>query len=143
MSNQKFKLVHKDHPVLRMVADPVEDREIGTLRGQMYWLDKLRKHLKGAAIAGPQLGDKRRWFIWPLGLVINPKIVVADETTSKVIESCLSFPGLGVPVERPNKISVVYTNEYGTKTFTMMDGQTARVFQHELDHLQGICIDTK
>lgn len=68
----------------------------------------------------------------------NPKIVSYSNKTNILEEGCLSFPGLMVKIKRPEEIRVRFQTPSGatdTKTFT---GLTARIFQHELDHLDGI-----
>jgi peptide deformylase len=53
-------------------------------------------------------------------------------------EGCLSHPGLFVKIKRPRRIKVRYTEPNGHTTTRVFDGITARVFQHELDHLNGV-----
>ena len=55
-------------------------------------------------------------------------------------ERCLSLPGLSIPIERATWIKVQYTTLTGTKIESKLTGFPARVFQHELDHLDGILI---
>ncbi len=141
MSKQKFQFVPPDWPTLRQVAEPVKDFEVVTLKESLYWLHKLRKAAKGAAIAAPQLGDSRRWFVWDRGLVINPEILDHGFGTAKAMEKCLSFPGVEVPIERYVAIRVKYVDENEKVQEWTLNDLTARVFQHELDHLNGICID--
>jgi peptide deformylase len=69
----------------------------------------------------------------------NPSLLTYTPNTTKMEEGCLSFPDLFLQVERPESITVEYqdyTGERKTATFT---GMTARCFQHELDHMHGIC----
>ena len=69
--------------------------------------------------------------------IINPIIVDIDTEGIKAFEGCLSFPHLYLNVTRPASIKVRFadvTGEVHTKTFS---GMTARIFQHEYDHLQG------
>lgn len=138
---QKFFIIPADRAELRQTCDPVKGEDISTLKGHMYWLNKLRKRLNGAAIAAPQLGDTRRWFIWERGLVINPEIRDHGIATAKQFESCLSFPKLSSPRERYITIEVKYLDENGHTQFKQFQHLEARIFQHELDHLNGICID--
>ena len=68
----------------------------------------------------------------------NPRIVNASAETELLEEACLSFPGVNVKIKRPKEIRVRFQMPSGltdTKTFS---GLTARTFQHELDHLNGI-----
>lgn len=95
----------------------------------------------GIGLSANQCGLPYRVFIMhgvELIPCFNPRIVDVSEETIVMEEGCLSFPDLYVKVKRPKKIKVRYADINGeivTKTF---DGITARVFQHELDHLDGI-----
>ncbi len=140
---QKFFLIPNDRPELRQVSDPVKTEDIETLKKHLYWLDKFRKKLNGAAISGPQLGDTRRWFVWEKGLVINPEIKEHGFALETKFEKCLSFPNIEVPVSRHQTIYTKFIDENGHAQFKTFQDLEARVFQHELDHLNGICIDTK
>ena len=98
-------------------------------------------HHNGLAIAANQVGLPYRVFVIRGDEIItcfNPTIV--DESTETIVleEGCLSFPGLFVKVKRPKKIKVRYTEPNGETVTQIFDGFTARVFQHELDHLNGI-----
>jgi peptide deformylase len=73
---------------------------------------------------------------------INPEIIEADGNEMD-IEGCLSFPDLWLRVRRAEKIKVRYYNAVGGEVETEFTGLMARVFQHERDHLDGICYDTR
>lgn len=141
MKNQKFQLVTSDHPALRAVAEAVEPADRMVLKDQLYWLQKLRKKLKGAGLAAPQLGDSRRWFVWERGLVVNPTILQHGYELHEEQEGCLSFPGLKVWIKRPKRCRVTYLDENGDVVTLDLDGHESTIFQHEVDHLDGKCID--
>jgi len=70
--------------------------------------------------------------------IFNPKIVHQSDEVNLDIEGCLSFPGLGVKLKRPNEIRIRfadYNGEIQTQKFHML---TARIASHEIDHLNGI-----
>ena len=95
----------------------------------------------GLGLAANQIGLPYRAFAITGEQIIvcfNPKIV--DFSTEKVYleEGCLSFPGLFVKVKRPRSVRVRYTEPNGNVVTKTFEGMTARVFQHELDHLDGI-----
>lgn len=69
---------------------------------------------------------------------INPRIINSSAEINKSDEGCLSFPGLYLKIERPEWIEVEFTNEEGVIQQMRLEGLTARCFQHELDHLNGI-----
>jgi peptide deformylase len=95
----------------------------------------------GIGLAAPQLGFKLRVFAMraePNIVCFNPRIVMPSTEELYLEEGCLSFPGLIVKVKRPRHVRVRFQDanaEMQTETYT---GMAARVFQHELDHLDGI-----
>jgi peptide deformylase len=69
--------------------------------------------------------------------VFNPKIVDSSEGEVLAEEGCLTFPGLFVKIKRPSVIRVRYTTHTGVTDTIKFEGMTARIFQHEYDHLNG------
>jgi peptide deformylase len=100
------------------------------------------KEYSGLGLAANQCGIFQRVFV--IGTdqfqiaCINPKIISSSAEVEKTPEGCLSFPGLSLKIERPKSIEVEFTTENGEVKQLKMDGLTARCFQHELDHLNGI-----
>lgn len=97
----------------------------------------------GAGIAANQLGLKHRCFAMksnPIIVAFNPKIVDTSEEMIELEEGCLSIPGLNVKIKRPRSIRVRYTEPNGNVVTQKFTDLTARIFQHELDHLNGILI---
>lgn len=96
----------------------------------------------GLGLAATQCGVFQRVFI--IGFqdfaitCINPKIIKASEKFEKDDEGCLSFPGLMFKINRSASIDVEFTTEEGEVKQLTLTGVTARCFQHELDHLNGI-----
>jgi peptide deformylase len=95
----------------------------------------------GLGLAANQLGLPYRAFVIksnPVIAVFNP--IIVDASTEKVYleEGCLSYPGLAIKVKRPKKIKVRYTQPNGEVVTKVFEGLTARIFQHEMDHLDGI-----
>jgi peptide deformylase len=96
----------------------------------------------GLGLAANQVGVSYRIFAMrgaPENFVcFNPKIVLPSSEQVILEEGCLTYPGLLVKIKRSQHIKVRFRTPNGetlTKTFT---GMTARIFQHELDHLDGI-----
>lgn len=96
----------------------------------------------GLGLAANQVGVPYRIFAMrgaPENFVcFNPKIVLPSSEQVILEEGCLTYPGLLVKIKRSQHIKVRFRTPNGetlTKTFT---GMTARIFQHELDHLDGI-----
>lgn len=95
----------------------------------------------GAGLAANQLGLPYRAFVIkadPIICCFNPKIVDVGEETAILEEGCLSFEGDYVKVKRPRRIKVRFTRPNGEVVTEKFIDFTARVFQHELDHLDGI-----
>jgi len=138
-----MKLVDRNDPILTKECekfdfnsppfDPVEfSRD----------LVKFMYESNGVGLAANQVGVPYRIFAMrgsPENFVcFNPKIVQPSEQEVVLEESCLSYPGLIVKVKRPQHVRVRFAmpnGEIRTDTFT---GMTARIFQHEMDHLDGI-----
>lgn len=100
----------------------------------------------GIGLSANQLGIKERMFVMRAQNIIgciNPIIVDASTKTVKLEEGCLSFPKLIIPVVRPKTIKVRFMDPAGEVHTEIYDGMTARIFQHELDHLNGRCFITK
>ena len=118
---------------------------------QLYELlrDKMIEN-KGVGLSACQLGIMTRVFVIGnpsdpdsvIG-VFNPRIVDYDEETVSYEEGCLSYPGLFVKIKRPRGIRVRYRGWDGEAGTTRYEGYTARVFQHEYDHLNGITFHSR
>lgn len=96
---------------------------------------------EGLGISANQVGLPYRAFAIKAEKIIvcfNPIIVDISEETVYLEEGCLSFPNLYVKIKRPRTIKVRYTEPNGNVVTNKYDGMTARVFMHELDHLNGV-----
>lgn len=107
---------------------------------------KLMFENNGIGLAAPQVGVNKRVFV--MGNQQRSYICVNPEVTStsgsrRDLEGCLSFPGLWLNVERPETITVKYQDILGRVQEHEFTGLAARVFQHELDHLNGVCFVNK
>ncbi|HJJ54567.1 MAG TPA: peptide deformylase [Methanocorpusculum sp.] len=96
----------------------------------------------GVGLAAPQVGISQRFFVMNAGdkvrKIINPEIVQYGSALAEMEEGCLSIPGIHKKVRRPRRIIVKYTDETGATVEEKLKDFTARVFQHEYDHLDGI-----
>lgn len=106
----------------------------------------------GIGLAANQIGITKRVFVMgshnipgfptPFAL-FNPRII---ETSTEMIldqEGCLSYPGLFLAVKRPSWVVAEYQNSKGDIIEARFEGYLAKCFQHELDHLDGICFVDK
>jgi peptide deformylase len=130
-------------PVLRCAAKPIAP---GTedLNSIIKDMSETLKAANGLGLAAPQVGILKRLFIYDLGegvkCFVNPEIVWASDETSEDTEGCLSIPGREVTVERPVAVRVAGSDEVGNAIEVEAEELMARMFQHEIDHLNGVLI---
>ncbi|MDJ0569527.1 MAG: peptide deformylase [Pleurocapsa sp. MO_192.B19] len=149
---QEFTIAEIGNPILRSQAKPIQniiDRNISEL------IDSLIRTAiasKGVGIAAPQISQSYRLFIvashpsdrypyaptMPPTAMINPRILSHSEEVVKDWEGCLSVPGVRGLVPRYREIEVEYTTRQGETKQEILTDFIARIFQHELDHLDGI-----
>lgn len=138
-----FSLVPETHPALRQVLPkfdfdnpPVDPNKFASS------LVETCKKYNGLGLSANQCGYEYRVFVMGTGddyvAFFNPEITWVSEDKSKMEEGCLSFLDLFLNVERPNTIKVYYQDYTGEKKTAQFTGLTARCFQHELDHMNGI-----
>jgi peptide deformylase len=128
-------------PVLRQRAREVE--EVTDLHRKLIkdMIDTMRA-APGVGLAAPQIGVLERIFVWEVedrhGAVVNPEIVERSSATATDDEGCLSLPGLTYPVERAVEVTVRGLDEHGRPIELTGTELLARIFQHEIDHLDGV-----
>ena len=97
----------------------------------------------GIGFSANQMGFLYRVFAMNIGnqttFYYNPEILNDESPSALFKEGCLSFPELYINVKRPEAITVRYQDRNGQVHIEEMSGITARCFQHELDHLNGVC----
>ncbi|HTP02028.1 MAG TPA: peptide deformylase [Anaerolineales bacterium] len=141
-------------PVLRRKARPVAEfgKEFQTLIDDM--VDTMRD-APGVGLAAPQVGIAERLIVIEyaeppededeekpvkpkLYVMANPQIVKTSEDTVLGVEGCLSIPGLVGEVERFSTVQVKGLNRRGQPMKVKAEGWLARIFQHEIDHINGV-----
>lgn len=134
-------------PVLRQRAHEVTDFDgrLATLANNM--LETMRA-AEGVGLAANQVGVLQRMFTWEVdddsadppvgGAVVNPELREHSEREQDGDEGCLSFPGLFYPVQRPLQVEVGYQDLEGADHVVQLEGLLARIWLHEMDHLNGI-----
>ena len=141
-----LKLIPEDNEVLREVAEPWDWEKDGDPSELVKAMAKLMVLHNGIGLAAPQCGISKRIFVMGnsdhLVACINPEIISGSERVREQ-EGCLSFPDLWMYVERYKDISVEYYNVAGERVQQEFIGLIARVYQHELDHLNSICFDDR
>ena len=155
-----LKIAHMGHPVLRAPARPLHPSEIRGPKIQQLIDDMFEtmQEYQGIGLAAPQVHEGVRIFVagvspdsagdeqeedaeegdMPLLAVINPEITAVGRDTVEDWEGCLSIPDIRGRVPRAKRISVRAYNRAGKKVEFEASGFTARVIQHEADHLDGV-----
>src|ERR1041385_4364222 len=152
------KIVTLPDPVLRRKAHTVTkfDKNLQTLIDDMV---ETMRDAPGVGLAAPQIGLSERIIVVEyfereededvegapkkVWAVINPEITKASEETWMGVEGCLSIPGLVGQGERHAEVQVKGLNRHGKPMKVKAKGWLARIFQHEIDHLNGIMLDRK
>jgi peptide deformylase len=129
-------------PVLRSKAEPIEEIDDAVCQRAEEMLELMRWS-KGVGLAAPQVGWPKRLIVKAIpgekannGAFINP-IIIEEKGEAIGEEGCLSFPGILGKVVRAEQIVVVAYNLKGEKLEIEAEGLDARVWQHEIDHLNG------
>ncbi|MDT0681417.1 peptide deformylase [Roseicyclus sp. F158] len=102
----------------------------------------------GRGLAATQVGREARMFVmdtsdWQDGgrrqpyVCIDPEITEQGSETASEDEGCLSIPGINASVERPETVTLAWTDLSGNRQTEELSGAKARVAQHEIDHLDG------
>jgi len=151
----KDPIVQIGDSLLRQVAKPVSKKEFSSKKVVQLILKMKRvlaKEKYGVAIAAPQLGESLRLFViagrafepdneentHEDKVFINPELMRVSKKTRPMSEGCLSVRGTYGSVVRHEKVSIKAQDEHG-KTFTYQASDLiAHIFQHEIDHLDGI-----
>ncbi|HMN14719.1 MAG TPA: peptide deformylase [Bellilinea sp.] len=144
------EIVTVPHEVLRKKAKKVTDFDKDFQQTVDDMIDTMRE-APGVGLAAPQIGLLQRLIVveYPkddevedspkkLYVLANPEIIEFSEEKEMGIEGCLSVPGLVGEVERSLGIIVRGHNRHGKPVKIKLENWVARVFQHEVDHLDGI-----
>ena len=146
---EPLPLFDESHP---MLLQRIPEYDVTRLPNPV--LGKLIKRLKmtmklhgGIGLSANQCGIFERVFVLgandAIWACINPKIINASPDLIRDKEGCLSFPGLALGVERHSWVEAEFINEECKVVQMRFEGLTARCFQHELDHMNGIKFTSK
>jgi peptide deformylase len=134
-----LKIIEYPDSVLQKKALEVKEitgKEIGLFEEMLFTM----YHFAGIGLAAPQIGISKSLIVVDIGegpIKLADPVVLNAKGLDAMEEGCLSIPGIGVIVERPNKITVSGLNEKGKVVAIEAQGLLARVLQHEIDHLKG------
>jgi peptide deformylase len=146
-----LEIVTTPDPVLRRKARKITtfDKDLQTLVDNMI---ETMRVAPGVGLAAPQVGVSERLIVVEyaeddeeeenptkkLYVVVNPEIVSASEDLVDGVEACLSIPRLMGEVDRHEALVIKGLNRFGKPIKIKADGWLARIFQHEIDHLEGV-----
>lgn len=129
-------------PVLKQRANEVTEIDGALARLADAMLDTMYE-APGLGLAAPQVGVRKRLFVYDIDdeprVLINPEIV---ESSGEWVyeEGCLSVPGLAWEIVRPKQVHLRGYDLDGNEVDIEADELRARLFQHELDHLDGVLL---
>jgi peptide deformylase len=151
-----LKVARMGHPVLRTPAQPIDPAEIKSPRIQQLIDDMFETmhEYNGVGLAAPQIHEGLRLFVAgfpsrsrdpeddeshvPQMALINPEITPVGAEVVEEWEGCLSIPEIRGRVTRAREIEVKAYDRRGRRITIHARGFTARVIQHETDHLDGV-----
>lgn len=139
-----MKLVASTDPILKQVAQAWDFEQDVNAKELEVDLIQLMIESGGIGLAGNQVGLLKRVFAIHLKgqvpfCMFNPYIIQGDNANTLDTEGCLSFPDLWLKVPRHNNIIAGYVDRQGNECTITLAGIDSRCFQHELDHLSGVC----
>ena len=130
-------------PVLKTRASRVKEFDETLERLTEDMLATMHER-EGVGLAANQVGRLRRVLVAGVEddeyVLVNPAIEASSEETEAGAEGCLSIPGIQVEVERPVSVTVSGQDTAGNPVRLEAEGLLARIFQHEIDHLDGVLI---
>ncbi len=131
-------------PVLNEVTTEIDDID-GRIAALAESMIETMYEAPGVGLAANQIGVQKRMFVYDQGegdgafVVINPTIVETDgEWTFQ--EGCLSVPGLSWDITRANSVHLIGYDLEGNELDIQTDEYEGRIFQHEMDHLNGMLL---
>jgi len=150
---KKTEILQRDNKILRAKAQSIPEKDMGSKKiADIIKRMSQTLHVEedGVALAAPQIGESLRLFIVssdilmvkkdkrPDLIFINPEIIKTSKNKKKVEEGCLSIRWLYGQVKRSEKVTIRAYDETGRKFERGASGLLAQIFQHEIDHLDGI-----
>ncbi|MHB1088141.1 MAG: peptide deformylase [Acidimicrobiales bacterium] len=129
-------------PVLNVMTTEIEDID-GRVKALADTMIETMYEAPGVGLAANQIGVQKRLFVYDKGegpvVVVNP-VIVESEGEWTYEEGCLSVPGLSWEITRPNAIHLTGYDLDGNEINVETDEFEGRIFQHEMDHLNGILL---
>ena len=139
----KMQIMYEGEPILRAKAEPLT-KVTNKVRKLVEDMFETMYADNGIGLAAPQVAAGLRVIVIDIQTrgskpiaVINPEIIT-EEGEQESVEGCLSCPGLSAAVKRAQRVTVTGMDTKGRHVEYDVDGLPAIVFQHEIDHLDGI-----
>lgn len=134
------------NPKLWQISQPVADAQSKATQAIIRHLSETLERFRnengfGRAIAAPQIGIHQRIIFTNINggfALINPVITNASTEMFELWDDCFSLPNLLVKVQRHVEIKVAFTSEAGAARSLIFQNDLSELFQHEIDHLEGI-----
>tara|TARA_Y100000593_G_C4238910_1_gene301061 strand:+ start:55 stop:690 length:636 start_codon:yes stop_codon:yes gene_type:complete len=153
LSTPVFDLVPSNDPILKQPTEPWDFSKDYQGRNSIQFAEMLANTMikyNGIGLAAPQCGFPVSVFVVgdptnvdTIAVYFNPKIVDFSKEMVYLEEGCLSFPGLYIKVKRPENIRLRFTDAMAKTNTIKLSGISARVVQHEYDHLLGVVYTRK
>ncbi|MDC3209722.1 peptide deformylase [Chitinophagales bacterium] len=138
-------------PVLKRIADEI-DADYPGLQELISHMEESMEHASGVGLAAPQIGKSIRLFLVDSTLMmdegeedkgiqevfINAEMIEEKGAEWAFEEGCLSIPDIREDIIRKDTITIKYFDKDFTEHTKTFDGLTARVIQHEYDHIEGV-----
>lgn len=129
-------------PVLRKVASEITDIDGKLARLADDMLETMYAE-PGIGLAAPQIGVQKRFFVYDIGegpeAIVNP-VITESRGEWYYEEGCLSVPGLSFEIMRPKEVHITGYDLHGNEVSLEADELLSRLFQHEMDHLDGVLL---
>ena len=137
-----MELVYYPNEILTTICVDA-DFENTDIAKDAYQMFQIMKDNNGIGLAAPQAGLNYRMFIMENLVIVNPTIKDKSNEIVKEIEGCLSFPKLWMNVARAKTIVANFFDENGIEKTEEFSDIYSRCFQHEFDHLEGVCFNQR
>ncbi len=146
----KLQIVYYPDPRLRELSRPIEDIE--SIKPYVEPMFECMYRYRGIGLAGPQVGILQRVIVANISgkqeeraeerVFLNP-VVVEGSGEMREHEGCLSLPGVDAIIKRSERVVVQVTNLEGQRQEFEATGLWSKLFQHEIDHLDGVLLTDK
>ncbi len=140
-----LEIIRYPNQILKKKAEPIS--QVGPavfelIRQMKEAITSESNEIRGVGLAAPQVGISQRVIVVLINKrlkgFINPTITKESRERVKKVEGCFSFPGLWLKIKRPKWVEIKAIDEGGQEIAFRVEGFSAGVLQHEIDHLNGM-----